>query len=490
MPTADLLINVAPGETRVAIVEQDRLREITLIRGEQKSVVGNIYLGRVERVLPGVQAAFVDVGLPRSGFLALPDARPSGGRVGGERDRITDYASEGDTVLVQVLSDATADKGVKLTARLTLAGRYLVLTPGQADIRLSRRIAMAPRERLEGLLERLAEEGEGFIVRTAAAGAADDRLAVDVAELRGAWAGVMERRKDSDPPACLYRDVDTISRFLRDGAGFYLARVIVDDGKAMVGIRDYCVGAALDLANHLVRHDGPESLFEHYGVEEQIDATLTPVVGLASGGSIIIEETAALTAIDVNTGGGGGNPAETALRTNLEAAEEIARQARLRNLGGLLAVDFVSMRRHDHGNEVLEALRGAVAGDPCPTFVGNFTRLGLVEMTRRRQRQPLASVLAGDCPACAGTGRIKSPLTVALEALRGVVRTARAEPGRDVTVRAAPAVIEALEGLAAAACADVEERLGRALRLTGDGSLAADAFEVSTDGAGGIDGQA
>ncbi len=487
MLSADLLINVSPGETRVAVVEQGNLREITLIRGEEDSVVGNIYLGRVERVLPGVQAAFIDVGQPRSGFLALPDARPSGGRDGAERDRITDYASEGDTVLVQVLSDATADKGVKLTARLTLAGRYLVLTPGQSDIRLSRRIAMAPRDRLEGLLERLAEEGEGFIVRTAAAGAEDELLAADVAGLRSTWAAVVERRKDNDPPACVHRDVDTISRMLRDGAGFELARVVVDDGKTLAGLRAYCEGVVPDLAPHLVRHDGPEPLFENYGIEEQIDAALAPVVGLPSGGSIIIEETAALIAIDVNTGGGGGNAAETALRTNLEAAEEIARQARLRNLGGLLAVDFVPMRRHDHGAEVLEALRGAVAADPCPTFVGNFTRLGLVEMTRRRQREPLAAILAGACPACAGTGRVKSPTTVALEALRGAARAARVEPGKEVTIRAAPAVAEALEGTAARG--DVEERLGRALRLVADGTLAADAFEVTTEGAGGSDEQ-
>ncbi len=488
MDIDEILINIRPGETRIALLGKSRLCELEIVRDDGKSVVGNIYLGRVEKVLQGLAAAFVDIGLGRSGFLALAEARPPDWRRRSEgngaeiRDRISDYLNEGDAVLVQVLRDPSGDKGAKLTTRITLPGCYLVYTPGLAEIKISRRIEDdEARARLGAFIEGETQESEGFILRTAAVAAADEDLAREISDLRAAWTIIGENRNASKPPACLHEDLDPLLRILRDGAGQKIKRVAVDEVKVLTEIREYCQQSLPEMTAALERHDSADDLFEAAGIEEQIEQALSPTVALPSGGSIIIEETAALTAIDVNTGSGGNQAGseETTLTTNLEAATETARQIRLRNLAGALVIDFVPMRSRDNGAAVLAELRRAAGGDPCVPHIIGFTRLGLVEMTRRKQRQSLKKALMNSCRACAGTGAIKSPVTVAIEALRRVRREAAATPAITWLLTASPEVIEALRGPAAAALEETEARLGRPLRLTSDGAGPSEVFDVT-----------
>ena len=479
MSIDQVLIGIVPGETRVALVEDGRLCELMVSRPDLTNVTGNIYLGRVERVLSGIQAAFVDIGLDRSGFLALPEARPPD-TPGDAHQRITDYVSEGDSVLVQALNDPVADKGAKVTTHATIPGRHLVLTPGQPGIKMSRRIdGEAERARLSDLVAGLAEGDEGYIVRTAATGAGEDALERDVSYLRATWEEIEEKIGNIRIPACLYREFEPLRRVLRDETGPQLQSIVIDDAQALAEARRFCARLAPDLEHRLHLHEGEEALFEAHGIEEQIEAALAPRVPLPGGGNIVIDEATALIAIDVNTGGrGDGGPEDTALRTNLEAAHEIARQVRLRGIAGIVVIDFVPMRRHDNGAEVLQALRHAVAADRCPTNVIGFTRLGLVEMTRQRRRPSLLQTLLAACHGCAGGGRVRSAETVAFEVLRTVLREAGAAPGIALEVRAAPAVVKALQGPAATAFEETAARLGGMLEMVADAACPQEVFEV------------
>lgn len=475
-----VLVSHLPGETRVALMDQGRLIEVMVSWSDHGSVVGNIYVGRVERVLPGIQAAFLDIGLERSGFLALAETRPVGAAGGG--DDISDYLGEGDGVMVQVLDDPRADKGAKLSTHFTVPGHYLVHTPGQPGIKMSRRMEPGPgRQRLAEIMEKLAADDEGFILRTVAGDAGSDDLERDIAYLRGLWAGIGERRAAATPPACLYRELSPLHRVLRDLAGPDLQAIVIDDAGELAEVREFCRRVAPRIVDRLELHEDARPLFEAHGVEEQIEAALAPRVALPSGGGIVIEETTALTAVDVNTGGRveDGGPEETALNTNLEAAAEIARQVRLRNIGGLVAIDFVPMRRRDNGALVLRRLREAVAGDHSLVNVAGFTRLGLVELTRQRRRESLSMTMLAACAACSGGGRVRSPAGLAFEALRAVMGEARATRGAALTLCAAPAVIEALEGTAKEALEAVEGRLGRQLALEADPSFPEERIEVN-----------
>ena len=469
---AEILIDAQPGETRIALVENGRLAEVEVARRQALSAVGDIYLGRVEGVLPALDAAFVDIGLGRPGFLALPEARPHGA-AGGD-DGIGDYVGEGDKVLVQVQRDPFQDKGAKLTTHITLPGAVLVMTPGRPGIGVSRRIAgEEARGRVRARIEDLA--GDGFIARTAAAEAGMEAIGRDLAALRDAWAEIVTKRASAKAPARLHGELDPVLRRLRDAG--VPERIVIDDQGTLARVRAYAERLRPDLADRLHHHSGRAPLFEAEGIDEQIDAALDPFVALPGGGAIIIEETRALTAIDVDTGAGGsgGGREDAALRTNVEASVEIARQVRLRNLAGLLVVDFVSMRRRPHEGRVLEALRHALAPDPCSPHVIGFTRLGLVEMTRRRRRPSLARVLCGRDPGVP----LKSALTVAFDVLRAVGREARARPGAALGVTAAADVIEALEGAAGDALAAAELRLGRPLGLTPDPACPRQGFHVA-----------
>lgn len=392
-----ILMDRRAGQTRAALMQGRRLLELAVERPGLEGITGNIYLGRVEKVAAGLNAAFMDIGEKQSAFLAVAEIRPpsqAGGTIG-------DYLSEGDGILVQVLREPFEDKGAKLTTRFTIAGALLAHTPAAAEVRVSRRMASEDeRRRLQAVVEGMTAGGGGFIVRTAAQGADEAELAFDAAALSAAWAEIKAAAGSARAPARLRREPEPALRFLRDRGGPHIKRIVVEDAALLNRARAYLEQVAPPQAGRLEPWPERGSLFEAWQAEEQIEAALEDTVPLPSGGSLVISPTPALTAIDVNTGG------RTAIDANLEAAAEIAGQIRLRNLAGLLVVDFVSMGGRAPETRVLEALRRAVAPDPAGVHVVGFTRFGLLEMTRRRQGFPLARILTAPCPACDGSGRV------------------------------------------------------------------------------------
>ena len=473
-----ILISKGPGETRVALLSGERLTELLVARAGHDSIVGNIYLGRVEASLRGLDAAFVDIGLERAGFLALPEARPPG-REGGS-DRIGDYVNEGDAVLVQAVRDPTEGKGAKLTAHINVAGVNLVFRPRQPGVTLSRRIANADRARIEVVTAALGIDEGGFIVRTAAAVASPDAICREAGVLVERWTEITDRIGLVKAPCLMAAGPGTASLALREvGAG--IADVIADDVRVLAEVRAYCRAEIPDLVSRIEAYTGSEPLFEVHGVEEQIEAALSPIVPLASGGSLIVSQTPALCAIDVNTGGADiGSREETAFAVNIEAAREAAHQMRLRNISGLVVIDFVPLKDESCRRHVLDVLIEATHADPLGPHVVGYTRLGLVEVTRRRHGLSLLEIFGGPwsetTPATA-----KSPLTLALEALRGVSRRARGGTTAPL-LRVSPAVAAALAGPAAAAKREAEATLGVAIAVAADQTLPDDGWEVVAGG--------
>ena len=470
-----LFISRGPGETRIACLADGRLVELHVHRAGQESVVGNIYLGRVEASLDGLDAAFVDIGLDRDGFLALPEARPPGTE--GGNDGIADYLLEGDKVLVQVMRDAVEDKGAKLSTHVNLAGVNLVFRPGQPGLMVSRRMTEEERTRILGMTEALARAEGGFIVRTAAATQEPDRILAEANALVARWQEIEDRKGAMKMPHLMAAGPGPAARALRD-FGTEVGRVVVDDPQALAEARAFAEAEMPSLLPRIESHKGSEPMFEAFQIEEQIEAALSPTVALAGGGSLIISQTPALTAIDVNTGGADrGQPERTAFDVNMEAARETARQLRLRNIAGLIVVDFVSLRDEGNRRRVLEELTQACADDPLAPHVAGYTRFGLVEMTRRKQGLSLQEIIGGPSPDFHAP--YKSPLSVALEALRSVLREARGK-GRTPTLRARPEVIAEFDGTAGAAKAEAEAALGVAIALAADHTLGQGHWEVVT----------
>ena len=483
--TEELLINVIPGEIRAALVADGRLIEFSVARRAKTSAVGNVYLGRVERVLPGMEAAFVDIGTGRAGFLNIAGAR-TGDVMASEN--INDLITEGEAVTVQVTKDAFGTKGVQLTRRIGLAGRHVVFTPTEEGNALSRQIADAgERDRLGELMDEIAQPGEGFIVRTAAAGMGADKLAADAEFLRGQWLDIEAKRDQSRPPAILYSEIGPLFRALRDGASASVERIVIDQAKAHAEALDFCRRLMPAVAERLELHAGDAPLFEPYGIEAEIDRALGDRVDLPSGGSIVVQSTEALTAIDVNSGSfvDGAKLAETALKINLEAADEIARQIRLRNIGGLIVVDFIRMDEDGHWDRVIAALDHGMAGARTPSRILGRTEAGLVEVTRRRIREPLAETLTeplGGAGAKIGGTRIKTTATVAFEILRALGSAARRTPAGPMTVIAGDEVIALLEGENHDAFEETAATLGRAVGLEAEPGRGRESFDIVVEG--------
>lgn len=477
----ELLINVTPGETRAAILRSGAVTELFIERQGRESLVGNIYRGRVERVIDGMNAAFVDIGTGRSGFLSADAAREPHDE-GTQVARIGALLTEGAAVTVQVVKDAIGSKGVQLTRRLSLPGSFLVLTPTQDRISVSRQITdEAEQERLAGLIRAMAEPGEGFILRTAAEGASEADIARDAEALRAEWASIEALRDQSSGPAALRADLGPLERVLRDHAGPSMAAVRIDSDAGMAAARRFCARNLPAVAGRLVRYEGAHSLFEEFGVEAEIERALSPRIGLQSGGGIVIESTEALTAIDVNSGGlvDAGSQDETSRRTNVEAAREIARQVRLRNIGGLIVVDFIHMDDDGSWDEVIEVLQAGFAGDRNSLRIMGRTAAGLVEMTRRRQRQSLAQLMRAPCPECGGGGNVGRPESIASEILRALPRHAGHAPAGPLTVSASEEVVQALAAAGGGeALAETSRALGREVALRGEPGYARERFEV------------
>ncbi|WP_372056464.1 Rne/Rng family ribonuclease [Tistrella mobilis] len=538
--TNRLLIDQAEHETRVALIEGDRVVDIVIERQAHRSAVGNIYLGKVSRVLPGMQAAFVGVGLGRNAFLhaddarVLPRARAAADRLSREaaeaaaasaaaaaaaaaavtaalepddeteepgvagsaapvphtrprRLTIGDCVADGDQIMVQVTKDAVKGKGARLTANISLPGRHLVFTPFQGGVGVSRRIeSEAERQRLHDIVQPLAEAGEGgFIVRTAAEGATSEELQADAQYLRTLWADLEASAARGGAPRPLHLDLDPLLRALRDQAQEGVAEILVDEPVAYERALAFARRFMPHLEDRIRLWDRPEALFEVFDVEEVIAEALQPRVRLPSGGFVVIDQTEALTSIDVNTGRfvGEADQEATVLHTNLEAAEVIAHQLRLRNLGGLIVIDFIDMERAENRQKLYDAFRAAMVADRAATTVLPMSELGLVQMTRKRGRESLAQVLTEDCQACGGTGRVKSAETVAYEVMRAARRLLlRPRPGkvaaRALTVMAAPEVAALLTDPRLGMVEAVAELTDAVLEVRADPALARDAFDL------------
>lgn len=488
----EVLINIAPGETRVAVVEDGRAVDIVLERTMETarqangraghSLLGNIYLGRVTRVLPGMQAAFVDVGLERAGFLGAREARCLCELTGldeGKLPPISACVREGQRILVQAVKDPISDKGARLSANVTLPGRLLVLVPNQSGVALSRRIEdEEERARLISLVEEMAERFQacgvtgdpaGYIVRTAAIGATAEEIAADAQALAEIWREVRDSEAGSEPPSPVFKDLDPVSRTLRDYVGAETSRVVIDDAQALTEARRYAETAMPQMLARLELFNGPGDLFDLYEVEQQIEVALEPRVELPSGGWITIESTEALTAIDVNSGSytAATGLEETSVRINLEAVAEVIAQLRLRGTGGLIVIDFIHMNDPENIERVVAALTEAFAHDRVPTQVSQMSEFGLIEMTRKRVREPLDKLLTE--PAYpTGKPRRKTCATVANELLRHVGRIAKASPGRPIVARAAPEVIAWLKDGNPYLLERLSERVSSELRLVAE----------------------
>ncbi len=476
MAAERIYINGAPGETRIAILENNRLSDLIISRAGRESLVGNIYLGRVTAVLDGLQAAFVEIGEERAGFLSVADLRPQGEQQ--RDDRIANYIAEGDSILVQVLRDPEEDKGAKLTGRVTLTGRDMIFAPGQSGVTLSRKISGDDeRQRLNDIMEKVIPEGTdgAFVLRTVAGEAEFEDLEDGVKRILKRWADIETRQKKAEAPVCLDKELAPAFAVLRDYGGTDLESFVVDDPALLKELKKFAEDEMPDLEEIITSPAEKGPLFSAYGVEEMIDAALDPVVALPSGGSIIISETPALTAIDVNTGStSGGGREQTALMTNEEAAIEIAHQIRLRNLSGLLVIDFVSMRRRENQDAIYRKVRRAVGDDPLRPHVVGFTKLGLLEMTRRRKGPSLSEIVSGAIPVAR-----KSPDTVGLEALRGVLAEAQATPAAGYAVDAATDVIAALKGPLEDSVKGLEKQHGFSITLNAEPNFGDETFLVT-----------
>ncbi|KAB2964350.1 ribonuclease G [Zoogloea sp.] len=478
----EYLINFTPQETRVALMQQGVVQEVHVERTASRGIVGNIYLGRVVRVLPGMQSAFMDVGLERTAFLHVADIWSD--RHAGEAVRpIERILSEGQNLIVQVLKDPLGTKGARLSTQISIAGRMLVYLPQDKHIGISQRIGdEAGREALRERVSRLLPPNEpgGYIVRTMAENASDEELAADIAYLKKLWAEIRNRAVGARPPFVLYQDLNLAQRVLRDLVTDATTRIVADSRENFQKLTSFASEYMPQVQPLLDHYTGERPLFDLHGVEAEIEKALARRVDLKSGGYLIIDQTEAMTTIDVNTGGfvGARNFDDTIFKTNLEAAQAIARQLRVRNLGGIIIVDFIDMESAEHRNAVLDEFRKALSRDHTKMTVNGFTSLGLVEMTRKRTRESLAHLLCEPCPTCSGRGEVKTARTVAYEILRELLREARQFNAREFRVLAAPNVIDLFHEEESQSLAMLSDFIDKTISLHPEASYAQEQFDI------------
>jgi ribonuclease G len=475
----EILVNVTPQETRVAVAASGVVQELLVERAASRGLVGNIYSGRVARVLPGMQSAFIDVGMERAAFLHVADVR---GARESERP-IEKLLAESDTVLVQVVKDPIGTKGARLSTQISIAGRLLVYLPHDPHIGISQKIGdESGRQQLRARLQELLppDEKGGFIIRTLAEDASEDELRADLDYLRNLWRVVRERSLGATPPKLVYEDLSLAQRVLRDMVGAETQRVIVDSRETWQKLTAFAEHYMPRVRGRIEHYTGERPLFELHDVEAEIERALSRRVALKSGGTLVIDQTEALTTIDVNTGGfvGGRSLDDTIFKTNLEAAQAIARQLRLRNLGGIIVIDFIDMASSEHQNAVLEELRRALARDRTRITLNGFTALGLVEMTRKRTRESLAHVLCEPCPTCDGRGEVKTAHTVCYEILREILREARAYPAKQFRVLASQAVVDLFQEEESSSLAMLSEFIGKPISTQVESSYAQEEFDI------------
>jgi ribonuclease G len=490
MATQDILINWAPQETRVAIVENGAVQEFHVERALERGLVGNIYLGKVSRVLPGMQSAFVDIGLDRAAFLHVADlhaALPAGRRAeDAPLVPIERQVFEGQTLTVQVIKDPIGTKGARLSTQVSIAGRMLVHLPQDQHIGVSQKIGSPEtREQLRARMQALvgtpeAGGGGGFILRTNAEEASDEELAEDIAYLRKTWSLVRQRAVSKPAGTLLHQDLSLVERVLRDLTTEATQSIRIDSRMQFEALQAFGRTYMPAVVDKLEHYRGERPLFDHFGIEEDVARALARRVDLKSGGYLIIDQTEALTTVDVNTGGfvGARNFDDTIFKTNLEAAGAIARQLRLRNLGGIIIVDFIDMTREEHRDAVLAEFRKQLARDRTRTTLSGFSALGLVEMTRKRTRESLAHMLCQPCPTCEGRAQVKTPRSVCYDILREILREARQFNPREFRVVASAAVVEMMLDEESVHLAGLSEFIGKPISLSAEPGMNPEQYDI------------
>ena len=489
----EILVNVTPRETRVAVIENGMLQELHIERGWRRGVVGNIYKGKVQRVMPGMQAAFVEVGLERAAFLHANDIVRSSpdAVVDGEEAAlptpppapIMDLLRDGQDIVVQVVKDPIGSKGARLTTQISIPSRYLVLLPQSKVSGVAARIEdEAERHRLKQAVTELAglHGGHGYIIRTNAEGQPVEALAEVIAYLSRVWNVVERRGRESPSCSVLYEDLSLPLRAVRDLIRKDVDKVKVDSKETHERLQAFVAKYMPVLAERIELYSGERPIFDLYGVEDEIGRALDKQVPLKSGGYLVIDQTEAMTTVDVNTGSflGQRNLEETVFRTNLEAAQAVARQLRLRNLGGIIIIDFIDMDDPEHRRQVLRTLEKSLAKDHAKTTVYEFSPLGLVEMTRKRTVESLARQLSEPCPECSGRGSIKTTETVTYEIFREITRAVRQFEAARLLVIASPKVVARITDEESTAVAELEEFLGKSIRFQADDQYLQEQFDV------------
>ena len=482
--STEILVNIGPQETRVVLVEGGAAQEVHIQRSNRYGLVGNIYKGRVQRVLPGMQAAFVEIGLERTAFLHVNDMlRPEGLPEGAPLPPIESRLHEGQLVVVQIVKDPLGTKGARLTTLISLPGRYLVMLPFEKHVGVSAKIELDDeRVRLKSIMERLAPEIApywGVIARTAAESASEEAIAHDMRFLVRLWADIERQSEAGKPGTLIHGDLPLSMRILRDLLGTDVERVRIDNAAECERVKQFALDFVPGTAARIEHYNGEAPIFDLYGVEDEISRALERKVDLKSGGHLVIDQTEAMTTIDVNTGAftGHRNLEETVLKTNLEAAQTIARQLRLRNLGGIIILDFIDMQSEDHRAQVLRALERELARDKARTQVHPFSPLGLIEMTRKRTRESLGHILTEACPTCAGRGHIKTVETVCHDIAREVQRAARQYEAKSFLVLATTSVVEKLQEQSGG-LAELEAQFKRPIRVQAEPLYAQEQFDV------------
>ncbi|HQV50087.1 MAG: ribonuclease G [Dokdonella sp.] len=486
----EILINVTPRETRVALVENGMLQEVHIERASRRGYVGNIYKGKVSRVMPGMQAAFVEIGLDRAAFLHASDIiRPQSPLLGenGENQPaptppINELLRDGQEIVVQVVKDPIGTKGARLTTHLSIPSRYLVLLPYSSVLGVSVRIEdETERMRLKEILaESIGENPLGYILRTNAEGQMREALVEDIAYLGKLWSDLHARMGNARVGTRVYEDLPLALRALRDLMRPTIEKVRVDSRETFERILDFAGRFMPDLADRVEHYPGERPIFDLYGIEDEIQRALRKEVPLKSGGYLIVDQTEAMTTIDVNTGSflGNRNLEETVYRTNLEAAQAAARQLRLRNLGGIIIIDFIDMIDEEHKRQVIRQLEKSLVRDHAKTTVYEMSPLGLVEMTRKRTTESLERQLCEPCQACSGRGSMKTAETVTYEIFREITRAVRQFDAEKLLVLATPDVVSRILDEESTAVAELEEFIGKTIRFQAEEHYAQEQFDV------------
>lgn len=477
----EILINVTPQETRIAMMENGVVQELQIERSSSLGLVGNVYRGVVCRVLPGMQSAFVEMGLQRAAFLHAGDILECGDS--DAQRPIQEVLREGQSLMVQVIKEPIGTKGARLTTHISIAGRFLVYLPQQDHIGVSQRIEdETEREGLRARLIGLLPENRigGYIIRTMSEGATDEELLADIDYLTKTWTHILAKSTTVNERTLIFQDLNLPMRVLRDVLCVDTEVVRIDSSETYQKLLDFANLYAITAVDKLVHYQGERPLFDIYNIEKEIEKAMSRKVELNSGGYLIFDQTEALTTVDVNTGSfvSGKNLSDTIFKTNLEAAQCIARQLRLRNLGGIIIIDFIDMDEDSQREAVLEELKKAVDRDRSRTGVNGFTPLGLVEMTRKRTRESLAHVLCEPCPTCQGRGELKTAQTVCYEILRELLREARQFNARELRVLAAPKVIDMLLDEESQSLANLSDFIGKPISLQVATQSSQESFDI------------